>query len=66
MKIENYGLNACHCRSHEKNVCIYVILGSHEFSTGRLGGAWDGADGRLSVNYWRIERVIKCATARYV
>ena len=44
----------------------YVILGSHELSTGRLGGAWDGADGRLSVNYWRIERVIKCATAHYV
>ena len=44
----------------------YMIFGSHEFSTGLLGGAWDGADGRLSVNYWRIERVIKCATARYV
>ena len=44
----------------------YVILGSHELCTGRLGGAWDRADGRLSVNYWRIERVIKCATARYV
>ena len=42
------------------------VLGSHELSTGCLGGAWDGADGRLSVNYWRIERVIKCATARYV
>ena len=25
MKIENIGLNACHCRCHEKNVCTWSL-----------------------------------------